>query len=68
MTGIAIVASPSSTMSSPVPNRLRLMNCASFEALTPVAIIAGIVPSPNAIMTSAPFTGSVVVAASRRTE
>jgi hypothetical protein len=39
------------------------MNWASFDALMPVAIIAGMVPSPNAIMTDPPVAGSAVVAA-----
>lgn len=63
MTGMAIVAMPRTTIRSPAPRRLPLMNPASFEALTPVATIAGIVPRPNAIMTSPPARGSTVVAA-----
>ena len=63
MTGMAIVAMPSSTIKSPAPIRLRLMNCASFAALMPVAIMAGMVPRPKAIMTMPPLAGSAVVAA-----
>ncbi len=67
MTGMANVARPSKMISSPAPRRLRLMNADSFDALRPVAIIAGMVPSPKASMTRLPVIAFAVVAASSST-
>jgi hypothetical protein len=64
MTGIASVASPNTIINRPAPSRLRLMKDDSFDALSPVKTIAGMVPSPKAIITSPPPTGFAVVAAS----
>ena len=42
------------------------MNEESFDALSPDRTIAGIVPRPNATITSAPAAASVVVADSNK--
>jgi len=63
MIGIASVAMPNKIISSPAPSRLRLINADSFDALSPVKTIAGIVPRPKAIITIPPLAGSAVVAA-----
>jgi hypothetical protein len=63
-TGIASVASPNNMIRIPAPSRFLLMNADSFDALSPVNTIAGIVPKPNAIITRPPLAGSAVVAAS----
>ena len=39
------------------------MNADNLEALSPDRTIAGIVPTPNATITAAPFKGDAVVAA-----
>ena len=63
ITGIANVAIPNRIINNPAPRRFLLMNVDSFDALSPVNTIAGIVPRPKASITIPPLAGSAVVAA-----